>query len=80
MRHYVVPKLWSRVGWLPLVMRKGMRGGITALSTNKWNKLVPQQPQFGERLYKIAELLPQKDPESIYRHLVSQIHDPAHKE
>lgn len=77
LRHYVVPEIWRRVGWLPVFMRKAMAGGITAVKAERWNKMVPQQPQFGERIYKVAELLPLRGPEDVYRHLVSQFHDPA---
>ncbi len=77
LRHYTVPELWKRVGWLPLFMRRAMSGGITALKAESWNRLVPQHPQFGERIYKVAELLPQTGAEDVYKHLISRFHDPA---
>ncbi len=77
LRHFVVPSMWKRVGWLPPVIRRAMGRGITKVSADKWSRLVPQQPQFGERLYKIAELLPLEEPEEIYRYLVSKWNDPA---
>lgn len=77
LRHYMVPALWRRVGWLPQPLRRAMAGGLTKMSARRWSRLVPQYPQFGERLYKIAELLPQEGPEQVYRYLVSQWTDPA---
>ena len=76
LRHYVVPALWSRVGWLPGFMRKGMSRAITSLSSEKWDSLVPQQPQFGQRLYKVAGLIQKQNPEHAYRYLISQNLDP----
>lgn len=77
LRHYVAPALWRRVGWLPRGIRGMMGGGLTALSAERWDSLVPQHPQFGERIYKVAELLRQDSAENVYRQLVSQWPDPA---
>lgn len=76
-RHSVVPDMWKRVGWMPLFARRAIGGGIRAVRAERWSKLVPQQPQFGERIYKVAELLPLNGPEAVYCHLVSQFDDPA---
>ncbi|PJB70866.1 MAG: asparagine synthase (glutamine-hydrolyzing) [Alphaproteobacteria bacterium CG_4_9_14_3_um_filter_47_13] len=75
-RHYRVPELWNKVGRFPLPLRRIMGRLITALPEERWDRLVPQQPQFGERLYKVAELLPLQDPEAVYRHLVSRFTAP----
>lgn len=77
LRHYTAPELWKRVGWLPPAARRAIAARLTALGAERWNRLVRVQPQFGERLHKIAELLPLEGPEEIYRHLVSQWPDPA---
>ncbi len=77
LRHYTAPSLWKRVGWLPAPVRKMMAAGITAVSADRWDRFVRAQPQFGERFYKIAELLPLRGPEEIYRRLVSHWPDPA---
>jgi len=76
LRHYAAPDLWKRVGWLPPALRGGMARGIRAVGASRWSRLVPQHPQFGERIHKIAELLPLAGPEEIYRHLVSQWPEP----
>ena len=60
----------------PLFLRRMIGRGIMSLKPQTWNRLVPQQPQFGERIYKVAELLPLDGPENIYRHLVSQFREP----
>ncbi|MCB9988015.1 MAG: asparagine synthase (glutamine-hydrolyzing) [Rhodospirillales bacterium] len=72
LRHSVVPDFWKRVGWLPRPLRQTMAAAIKARPPQKWDTLIPGQPQIGERLYKIAELLPLKGAEEIYTHLVSQ--------
>ncbi|RIA55377.1 asparagine synthase (glutamine-hydrolyzing) [Dichotomicrobium thermohalophilum] len=71
-RHYVVPALWQRIGWLPRRVRAAMSRAIQRVSIERWNRLVPQHPQFGERLYKLAELLPLADAAEIYDHLVAK--------
>lgn len=76
-RHYAAPALWGRARWIPSFLRALMAQGITAISAERWSRLVPQQPQFGERLYKMAEILPLRGPEEIYIRLLSQFPDPA---
>ncbi len=71
-RHYVVPAIWQRVGWLPRGVRAAMSRAIHLIPTERWDRLVPQQPQIGERLYKVAELLPLANASAIYDHLVAQ--------
>lgn len=77
LRHYTAPALWKRIGWLPRRIRESAANAIAALPTARWDALVPTHPQCGERLHKIAELLPLGGPDEIYRHLVSQWPDPA---
>ncbi len=72
LRHYATPQIWKKIGWMPPAMRRALAGSITALSADRWDKLAPHHPQFGERLYKVAEILPLGKAEDIYAHLTSQ--------
>lgn len=76
-RHLAAPALWKKIGLLPRPVRAAMAGAIRALPTETWDRLFSARPQFGEKLYKAAEIMPLAGPEEIYRKLVSVFDDPA---
>lgn len=76
-RHQAIPALWKRVGWWPQPLRDLTSRGIKGLSIEQWSKLVRRYPQFGERLYKIADILPLNALEDIYIHVMSQWNNPT---
>lgn len=76
-RHVATPELWRRVGWWPRPARQALAGLIRSLPVTAWNRLVPRSPRFGDRLYKVAGLLPLEGTTEIYEHLVSTWPDPA---
>lgn len=76
-RHQALPKLWSRYGGLPSGMRRMMAGAIHALPVERWNRLARGYPQFGDRLYKIADILPCDSIESAYIRVMSAWNDPS---
>jgi asparagine synthase (glutamine-hydrolysing) len=76
LRHYVAPELWRRIGWMPQGVRRRVGGAMLKVSAERWQRLVPQQPQIGERLHKVAELIQLGSPQQMYRHLVGQWQEP----
>lgn len=76
-RHQAIPALWNRVGWWPQKIRALAARGIHGLSVAQWSNLVRAYPQFGERLYKMADILPLKNLEEIYIHVMSQWSNPT---
>jgi asparagine synthase (glutamine-hydrolysing) len=69
LRHYTVPKIWNKVGWLPGPARAIMGKAITMVPVDMWDKVIPGHPQIGERLHKMGNILPLKTEEEIYTHL-----------
>lgn len=76
-RHQAIPALWKRVGWWPQPVRDLARRSIRGLSIAQWNKLATAYPQFGERLYKVADMLPLNVLEDIYIHVTSHWSQPT---
>jgi len=76
-RHFTLPAFWARVGWMPKFTRQALAGVISSVSVERWNKMVPQQPQFGERIHKLGQLLPAGTADDAYIRLLSQWSNPA---
>ncbi len=57
LRHFLVPRLWSRVGWMPQAVRTGLGGMLRSLPQEKWDRVAAKYPQFGRRLHKFSELM-----------------------
>jgi asparagine synthase (glutamine-hydrolysing) len=83
-RYFWGRRLWKRVSWLPQSVRRGMARGIQSVSpealdatSKKLSSLVPVMPSIGDKLHKLAEILAMKDPEMMYRGLVSTWKDPV---
>ncbi len=76
LRHIIVPQMWKRIGWWPPFMRRAVSRSLQSVSVERWSRLVPQQPQFGERLYKMAELMPLSSSEEISAYLTGQWREP----
>jgi len=84
-RYFWTKNLWGKLGWMPHPMRSVLANMITGVAPSSWDKLLywlgrplmvdNHYPQFGDKLYKVAELLTAKDPEEIYWRLVSTWRD-----
>jgi asparagine synthase (glutamine-hydrolysing) len=78
--------LLRRLQGVPGPVRSGLRAGLTALSTESWDRLFkvagPVLPSSmrrrlpGEKIGKLARLLPEDSAEAMYRSLVSAWPDP----
>ncbi len=85
-RHVWAPRVWSKIGGLPLILRKIMARAMEYLSPAQWNQIfsllanaVPgllNHRQPGYKLQKLAEVLRACDPEDMYVILTSHWHVP----
>ena len=79
--------LWRRIGWLPSPCRRWMAAGIKSVPQELWDRggrwLAPMLARYGrpgpagDKLYKLADVLADKTPESMYRRLVSHWKEPS---
>jgi asparagine synthase (glutamine-hydrolysing) len=86
-RHSWVPRIWSRLGWLPKGIRRMMAALLNTLAPQVWETFfetmgphllysgTPVHP--GDKLQKLAEVLTANDPKDIYLGLVSHTRDPG---
>jgi asparagine synthase (glutamine-hydrolysing) len=77
--------LWAQSAWrwtapMPQLLRQGLANTIRLLPPHWWEalgKLSPRRiPQVGERIHKVADVLPQPSLDLVYRSLVSQWQNP----
>jgi len=86
-RYVWAPTIWSNFSWLPLPLRKGMAKMMTVYSPQTWNtiytvisKILPdkfKQRTPGDKLHKLAEIIPSGSQMSVYRQLVSGWQNPS---
>lgn len=86
-RYFWANQIWQRVGWLPEPMRGFIAQLVTARSPEAWNAtfqqlnpILPkplQQRLAGDKLHKLAMVLKARNPETLYRYLVSHWSDSA---
>jgi asparagine synthase (glutamine-hydrolysing) len=78
---------WKRLGWMPLVMRRGLARGIKFWRRETYDRYAPWLSRWlnrfgrpglvGEKMHKIAALLSSSGPEEVYRYMVSHWKQPA---
>jgi len=82
-RYALTSRLWSRLSNVPRPLRSLGAGAITAIPPGAWQSLFNLLPSrirpfaAGDRLHKLAGLLPLPDQDAVYRYLISQWRDPA---
>ncbi|MDH4099966.1 MAG: asparagine synthase (glutamine-hydrolyzing) [Nitrospirota bacterium] len=86
-RYFWGRSIWNKTGWLPVPARKVTASALTALSPRTWDALfdkggglLPRAARVkapGDKLHKLAEVLPARNPETIYKMLVSHWKNPA---
>ncbi len=75
--------LWNRFGRWPKGLRKAAAGFLRSVPSERWDhvlRLLPNKirpSQAGDKVHKIAQILPVDGQDSLYRRLVSQWEDPA---
>ena len=80
-RHYWVPRFQRRFGPVPRPLRVALAAGLSTLTPHTWNaafcglsKLLPGAWRYvnpGDKLHKLAEVLPTRSAEEMYHGLVS---------
>jgi len=86
-RYCNAPKFWQTVRWVPLPTRRAIAGSIRICKPTTYDRLIggfaPLLPRLarpstvGERMYRLAEAMTIRDPDELYRHLVSYWRCPA---
>ena len=77
-RYIWTRKIWNKVKYMPYSVRKFIAWGMTSVSPTVWNKILHQivsMPLPGDKIHKLANLLPAKSVEDFYFHLISHWHD-----
>jgi asparagine synthase (glutamine-hydrolysing) len=80
-RYQLAQKSWSRLSLLPPAVRRGFANCLTALSPERWSRLLSVLPaqlpgQIGDKLHKFASVVTLPDGDAIYRRLITHW-DPA---
>lgn len=77
-RYLWTRKIWNKVKYMPYSVRRFIAWGMTSVSPEAWNKILLQivsMPLTGDKIHKLANILPAKSVEDFYFHLVSHWHD-----
>jgi len=79
--------IWSVIKWLPFGLRSLLAGGMKSVSQDIWDSiferfkpLTPKRLQVrlpSDKVHKLAEILTVKDPDGLYRRLVSHWKTPT---
>lgn len=80
-RYFWGRDIWRKIGWMPKSARVAMAQGLTALSPQKWDRIIatmeallPRTLQVslpGDKLHKLAGVLACASPEAMYQGLVT---------
>lgn len=86
-RYSWTERLWRRVGWMPRPLRRALAGAVTAISSERWDKLLAaltpvlpgswNQRQPGSKMHKLAGVLDACGVEDIYVRFASHWLAPA---
>jgi asparagine synthase (glutamine-hydrolysing) len=86
-RYFMGKAIRDKVGWMPLCCRNLLAVGLQSLSPNRWNSLftllgslLPMSFNHllpGDKLHKLAMVLPANSPEDMYYALISHWKEPA---
>jgi asparagine synthase (glutamine-hydrolysing) len=82
-RYFELRALWSVVGRLPLAAQRLLANMLKALPIAAWDALSVvakkrwRPPAFGDKIHKLADILPLQQPDKIYFSLVSQWKHPS---
>jgi asparagine synthetase B (glutamine-hydrolysing) len=79
--------IWRRIGLLPVSLRSVVARIVAGVSPQRWDSLLSAMGlllphrmrvnQSGDRLHKFAAILDAASSDVLYRHLLSQQHEPA---
>jgi asparagine synthase (glutamine-hydrolysing) len=85
-RYFWTSDIWNKLGWIPGGMRQALADGIRTVSPESWNRafdgfswMIPHKLRYsipGDKLHKLATVLTVKQPEEVYRNLISSWKNP----
>lgn len=85
--YFLAQRIWSYTRLMPAVLRHGAARALTGVSPLMWDRafakfaaVLPaklQQPEAGDKLYRLAELLPAETPNALYTLLMSRWRAPT---
>ena len=73
-RYLWTRKIWSRIKFMPISLRKFITYGMTSVSPSAWNKILKQildTPQPGDKMHKLSSILTSSSAEDCYLNLIS---------
>jgi len=79
-RYFWGPRIWNRLAWMPVPLRRALGRSIAALPPGAWDALGRPLPinQLGHKAHKLASRLRGvRHADDLYRSLVSEWADPA---
>ncbi|SEH97925.1 asparagine synthase (glutamine-hydrolyzing) [Pseudomonas asplenii] len=81
-RYALTEKLWSRIGSLPLFLRKLTAAGMTSIPPSGWNAMAGffkplNNINLGDKLHKGAGVLTSNSVDELYFRLISQWQQPS---
>lgn len=86
-RYFWGRDIWSKIGWMPLAIRRSLSVVLKGFPPSYWDKLLSisrpilpgplRQPQAGAKVHKLAEILALESPRIMYQGLISHWKDPA---
>jgi|APSaa5957512535_1039671.scaffolds.fasta_scaffold27084_2 asparagine synthase (glutamine-hydrolysing) len=77
-RYLWTRKIWDKVKFMPPSVRRFIAWGMKSVSPIVWNKILRQivsMPLPGDKIHKLANLLPAQSAEDFYFYLISHWHD-----
>lgn len=86
-RYFWGRSIWQRIGPLPIGLRRLIGRAVTLLTPKQWDRLggmvralLPkglQMAALGDKLHKLASIIDVRNPDELYRRLISQHRDPG---
>lgn len=86
-RHFWVKNIWDKIRWIPELLRSQMSQTLRSITLQRWDSvyslvepLLPMKFRTrlpGEKLHKLAEVLPANSIEAMYYGLTSHWKEPA---
>jgi asparagine synthase (glutamine-hydrolysing) len=76
LRHFLVPRVWSKIGWMPHSVRASLGQSLRLLPQDRWDRLLPRIPQAGRRVHKFSELMAERDGQDVYGAQIEHWRDP----
>lgn len=86
-RHLWAGRLWRAARWMPPVARRGLSRAIRGVPPAAWDAVLRRAAPVlpapfrmrtpGDRMHKLASVLPERDPDAMYARLVCHGNSPA---